>query len=51
MEATPDEINLKVVHDKLKACPGVVRVHDLHIWGLTAGSKHVLTVHLNSTDP
>ena len=51
MEATPDEIDIKVVHAALAKCPGVTRVHDLHIWGLTAGSRYILTVHLNSTDP
>lgn len=51
MEATPDEIDLNVVHRNLANCTGVTKVHDLHIWCLTAGSRYILTVHLNSSNP
>jgi len=37
MEGTPPGISLLDVHRAIAATPGVVEVHDLHIWSLTSG--------------
>lgn len=52
MEAVPDRIDLTDVGRNLAALPGVVSVHDLHIWtpaaGNTALSAHVVVDDLGS---
>ena len=45
MEGVPKHIDLQKVNETLCALPGVVDVHDLHIWSLTSG-RHVATAHL-----
>jgi len=45
MESVPKHIALEDVVAALEAEPGVVNVHDLHIWSLTSG-RHVCTAHL-----
>ncbi|MFF7793454.1 cation diffusion facilitator family transporter [Streptomyces sp. NPDC007991] len=46
LEAAPTHIHPDTVGDKLVAQPGVVEVHDLHVWEITSGqaalSAHVL---------
>ncbi|PZU85472.1 MAG: cation transporter [Shinella sp.] len=46
MEGTPPEINLALVEQKLLTIPGVISVHDLHVWTITSGldamSGHVV---------
>jgi cobalt-zinc-cadmium efflux system protein len=46
LEATPRELDAREVGSALSAAPGVVEVHDLHIWTITSGfpalSAHVL---------
>jgi cobalt-zinc-cadmium efflux system protein len=46
LEATPREVNAREVGTALSTAPGVVEVHDLHIWTITSGfpalSAHVL---------
>ncbi|MGI8887005.1 MAG: cation diffusion facilitator family transporter [Gaiellaceae bacterium] len=46
LEAAPSGIDTRVVGQRLAAAPGVVEVHDLHIWTITSGfpalSAHVL---------
>jgi len=37
MEGTPPEIDLALLEDAIKQIPGVVSVHDLHVWTLTSG--------------
>lgn len=37
MEGTPPHINVKEIEDAMKNVPGVVEVHDLHIWTVTSG--------------
>lgn len=45
MDAVPHTIDQKAVEAYLSKLPGVIEVHDLHIWGLS--TKHTaLTVHL-----
>ena len=45
MEGVPDHIQPQGVHKSLGRIPGVVGVHDLHIWSLTVGEPF-LSVHL-----
>ncbi len=46
LEASPKGIDTRVVGERLAGAPGVVEVHDLHIWTITSGfpalSAHVL---------
>jgi len=46
LEATPRDIDTAKVIDALKGIPGVLDVHDVHIWTITSGirafSSHVL---------
>jgi len=48
MEGSPEGIDPAAVERALARIPGVVEVHDLHIWSLTVG-KASLSVHLLST--
>lgn len=45
MESTPREIDAKAVERGLLSLPGVVEVHDLHIWAITVG-KTLLACHV-----
>ena len=49
MDAVPGGIARAEVHDFLTAQPGVVEVHDLHIWGLST-AETALTAHLVCAD-
>ena len=46
LEAAPKDVDTRVVGARLAGAPGVVDVHDLHIWTITSGfpalSAHVL---------
>jgi cobalt-zinc-cadmium efflux system protein len=46
LEASPRDIDTRTVGERLARAPGVVDVHDLHIWTITSGfpalSAHVL---------
>ncbi len=44
-QASPGHVDVEAVEADLAALPGVVGVHDLHIWTLTTGMD-VATVHL-----
>jgi cobalt-zinc-cadmium efflux system protein len=45
LDAAPRGINVPEVHAWLAALPGVLEVHDLHIWALST-TETALTVHL-----
>src|SRR4051812_48486353 len=49
MEGVPEGINPDEVEEALKNVPGVLAVHDLHIWSLSVG-KPSLSVHLYCSD-
>jgi len=49
MEATPDAIDATTVANELRNIPGVLRIHDLHIWSLSIGHP-ALSVHI-TIDP
>lgn len=44
LEGTPADLNLADVRQSLGALPGVVDVHDLHVWTLTSGMR-ALSAH------
>jgi cobalt-zinc-cadmium efflux system protein len=45
LEATPRGIDMGAVRDHIGAIPGVVAVHDLHVWTITSGVP-VLSAHV-----
>lgn len=49
MDAVPPHINPNEVESYLAGLPGVVAVHDLHIWGMST-TEVALTVHLVKPD-
>jgi cobalt-zinc-cadmium efflux system protein len=46
MEATPRHVDLDALVAAIRAVPGVVDVHDLHVWTLTSG-YHALSAHVD----
>jgi cobalt-zinc-cadmium efflux system protein len=50
MDAVPAGIDPVAVHDYLASLPGVIEVHDLHIWGMST-TEAALTAHLVKPDP
>jgi len=49
MESTPRGLSLQAVRDRILAVPGVVGVHNLHAWQITAGLP-MITAHVIATD-
>jgi cobalt-zinc-cadmium efflux system protein len=45
LEGTPSDINLSDVKAILNSIPGVVSIHDLHVWSLTSG-MNAMSVHV-----
>jgi cobalt-zinc-cadmium efflux system protein len=50
MDAVPNGVAHDEVEDYLGSVPGVLEVHDLHIWGLST-TQTALTAHLVCNDP
>lgn len=50
IEGVSSGVELQKLHDALAALPGVVAVHDLHVWSLTSG-RNSLSVHLVASGP
>jgi len=50
MDAVPEHINPEEVRDYLRNLPGVMEVHDFHIWAMST-SEYALTAHLNIPVP
>jgi cobalt-zinc-cadmium efflux system protein len=46
MEGTPAHVDLDALVAAIRAVPGVVDVHDLHVWTLTSG-YHALSAHVD----
>jgi cobalt-zinc-cadmium efflux system protein len=46
LQVAPEHVDLDAIRDELRAVPGVVDVHDLHVWTLTSemevASAHVM---------
>ncbi|HEV2083595.1 MAG TPA: cation diffusion facilitator family transporter [Gemmatimonadales bacterium] len=49
IDAVPEGVDLAIVQSYLTGLPGIVEVHDLHIWGLST-TEVALTVHLVKPD-
>lgn len=49
LEGTPRELDAAEVDAELRAVPGVVAVHDLHLWTITSG-RHAVSAHLVVND-
>lgn len=49
LEASPPHIDVAEVRDALAAVPGVVSVHDLHVWTITSGLVS-LSCHVQSVE-
>lgn len=49
LEAAPSHIDVAVLRDALCALPGVVSVHDLHVWTITSGMVS-LSCHVQSAE-
>jgi cobalt-zinc-cadmium efflux system protein len=49
LDAAPAHIDVAKVRDYLAAQPGVIAVHDLHVWAMGA-TKPALTAHLVRPD-
>jgi cobalt-zinc-cadmium efflux system protein len=45
MESTPRQLDAKNVTERLEQVPGVINIHDLHIWTITSG-LYALSVHV-----
>lgn len=45
LQATPDGIDVPLIHEKLKGISQIREVHDCHIWSMD-GEYHVLSAHL-----
>jgi cobalt-zinc-cadmium efflux system protein len=55
MEFTPRGVDVDAVRDALAAVPGVLSVHDLHVWTITSGldslSAHVVVADATADGP
>lgn len=47
LEGTPADVDVGKLRSAIEARPGVIEIHDLHVWSLTSG-RHVLTAHVVS---
>lgn len=45
LQATPDNVDIENIDQQLGKIPGVISVHDTHVWSLD-GNYHILTTHL-----
>lgn len=45
LQATPDQVQIETVTEKIKQTPHVQNVHHLHLWTMD-GTHHILTTHL-----
>ncbi|MBA9079145.1 MULTISPECIES: cation diffusion facilitator family transporter [Rufibacter] len=45
LEGTPADVNLATLREKIGQMPGVVSVHDLHVWALTSG-VNAMSAHI-----
>jgi cobalt-zinc-cadmium efflux system protein len=49
MESTPRGLSLPAIRDRILAVPGVVAVHDIHAWQITAGLP-MISAHVVAAD-
>ena len=49
MEGVPAHVDVREVGERLAALPGVLEVHDLHVWTLSTG-RHAIAAHVRLHD-
>jgi cobalt-zinc-cadmium efflux system protein len=49
LEGAPSGVQLETIDDELRAVPGVLDVHDLHIWSI-GSDTHALSSHITIAD-
>jgi divalent metal cation (Fe/Co/Zn/Cd) transporter len=49
MERSPDDVPVDTLVAELEALPGVLGVHDMHVWSIGSG-KNILTAHVDAAD-
>jgi cobalt-zinc-cadmium efflux system protein len=49
MESTPPGLSLQAVRERISTVPGVIGIHDLHAWQITAGLP-MLSAHVTAAD-
>ena len=49
MEGTPGHIDLMELREALQAVPGVLDIHDLHVWTITS-NHHAMSAHVTIDD-
>jgi len=49
LEGTPPEVNVALLEERLRSIPGVIEVHDLHVWTVTSGLD-AMSGHLVAED-
>jgi cobalt-zinc-cadmium efflux system protein len=49
LEGTPSSVELETIDAELRAVPGVLDVHDLHIWSI-GSDTHALSSHITIAD-
>ena len=50
MEAAPTDVDIKSLCEEIKKVPGVLNIHDIHLWSLSFG-KPCLTMHILTNMP
>jgi len=45
LQAKPGEMNTQILQEEITKIPGVMSVHDLHVWSMD-GAYYVLTIHV-----
>lgn len=45
LQATPSNVDLNKIHYSVKSIPGVLGMHDCHIWSMD-GRRHIFTAHI-----
>lgn len=50
LEGVPEGVGMQEIDEALRAVPGVISVHDLHVWAITS-NKLSLTVHVVTSAP
>jgi cobalt-zinc-cadmium efflux system protein len=45
LQATPENVDVNNLEERIKALDGVISIHDLHLWTLD-GESHIMTLHV-----
>ena len=46
MEGTPPHVNLELLRNSILGVPGVLGIHDMHVWTITSGLD-AMSAHLS----